>query len=472
MAKNKLENLLFKSELFWDEASQAEQNQASKFSEQYKEFLNKAKIETEVVQESIKLAKQVGYKEVSLDPTSPRLHGASDKLGKNKKVFFVNRGKSVVLVDLGNKDLEKGANFLLAHTDSPRLDLKVRPLYEDGGIAYLKPHYYGGIKKYHWPAIPLEMRGSIILKNNQEVNINIGGKTNEPVFVISDLLPHLEKEKLEKPLKDAIDGEEMNIIVGSIPVKDKKAKERVKLAILEWLNKNYKIKEVDFVSADIRFVPAFEARDVGLDKSLVGGYGQDDRVCVYTSLQAFLQAKNKQSKILYLVDKEEVGSMGTTGAMSLWLENVLEYLLKQTNSELSVNDIFRKSSAISADVVAAFDPDYKNVFDEKNSIHLGKGVAIEKYLGYRGKALTVDAEPKFLREMMDLFEQKKVVWQTGHLGKIDQGGGGTVAVHLANRNLEVVDMGVALLNMHAPYELASKGDIFSAYKGYKAFLEK
>ncbi len=461
MKKNKAEELLFKSEFFWDQASQAEQRQADKFSEEYKQFLNTAKIEQEVVAESIKLAKRDGYQEVDLDKP----------LNKSKKLIFVNRGKSVVMVNLSNQGLEQGANFLLAHTDSPRLDLKVRPLYEEAGLAYLKPHYYGGIKKYHWPAIPLEMRGSVMLKNNKEIIINIGSSPSDPVFVISDLLPHLEKDKLDKPLKDIIAGEEMNIIVGSIPVKDKQVKDRVKLAILNWLNKNYRIKEIDFLSADIRFVPAFVAKDVGLDKSLIGGYGQDDRVCAYTSLQAFLQAKNRQTKILYLVDKEEIGSVGTTGAISLWLENVLEYLLKQTKSELSINDVFRKSSAISADVTAAFDPDYRNVFDEKNAIYMGKGLVIEKFLGSHGKAMTVDAEPKYLRKIIDLFETKKVVWQTGHLGKIDQGGGGTVAVYLANRNLEVVDIGVALLNMHAPYELASKGDIFSAYKGYKVFLE-
>ncbi len=251
--------------IFWDQVTQVEQNQAIKFSEQYKEFLNKAKIETEVVQESINLAKKEGYREISLD----------GELGKNKKVFFVNRNKSVVLVELGNKNLNQGANFLLAHTDSPRLDLKVRPLYEEVGLAYLKSHYYGGIKKYHWPATPLEMRGSIILKNKKEVVINIDSKKDEPVFVISDLLPHLEKEKLDKPFKEVINAEEMNIniIVGSIPIKDKKVKDRVKLTILDWLYKNYKIKEIDFLSADIRFVPAFEAQDIGLDKSLVGVYG-------------------------------------------------------------------------------------------------------------------------------------------------------------------------------------------------------
>jgi aspartyl aminopeptidase len=460
--KDKLENLLFKSESFWDKASQSEQRNAFEFGEDYKNYLNKVKTEKEAIAKSLALAKKQGFKEVDLD----------DNSSKTKKLIFVNRNKSAVLVNLGSRGLEAGAKFLLAHVDTPRLDLKVKPLYEDSGIAYFKPHYYGGIKKYHWPTVPLELHGTVVLKGGQEVEIEIGNKKDEPVFLISDLLPHLEKERMDKPLKEAIEAEELNIIVGSMPVRDKKLKNRVKLAVLNWLNKNYRIKEIDLVSADLRFVPAFRAADVGFDKSMVGGYGQDDRVCVYTALRAFLEAKNdKQTRILYLADKEEVGSIGTTGAKSLWLENVLQYLIKQLGVNLSVNDLFRRSSAISADVTAAFDPDYKNVYDEKNSVYLGKGLVIEKFLGYRGKSMTVDTEPSFLRYLVDLFDRRGVVWQTGHLGKVDQGGGGTIAVDLANRNLEVVDMGVALLNMHAPYELSSKADIYSTYKGYKVFLE-
>lgn len=476
MAKKqvKYNDLLFQANLFWDVASAQEQKKAIDFSEDYKDFLNLAKTENQVVAEAIRLAKRQGYKEVNLD----------EKLNsKDKKLIFVNRNKSLILVSLGKGGLDKGIKFLLAHVDAPRLDLKVKPLYEDSGIAYLKPHYYGGIKKYHWPTVPLELRGRVVLKNGEEIEINIGSQKNEPVFLISDLLPHLEKERLDKPFKDAIEAEELNIIVGSIPISDKKAKDRVKLAVLDWLYKNYKIKEVDLLSADIRFVPAFPARDVGLDKSLIGGYGQDDRVCVYTSLKAFLETQGDnqttsqvahaggQARILYLVDKEEIGSVGTTGAQSLWLENILEYLIKQANSKLTVNDLFRKSSAISADVTAAFDPDYKQAYDEKNSVYLGKGVVIEKFLGYKGKSMSIDTEPKFLRYLIDLFDRKRVVWQTGHLGKIDQGGGSTISVFLANKNLEIVDIGVPLLNMHAPYELSSKGDIYSAYKGYRAFLE-
>lgn len=463
MAKvsEKYNKLLINKESFWEKASQKEINLAMEFSEDYKKFLNQVKIERQVVAESIKLARKSGFKEVDFE----------NKLAKNNKLIFTNREKSVVMVNLGFKGLDMGAKFLMAHVDSPRLDLKVKPLYEDSGIAYLKPNYYGGIKKYHWPTVPLELHGKVILKNGTEAEIHIGVKKDEPQFVISDLLPHLEKERMDKKFGEAIQGEELNIICGSIPVRGKDLKDKVKLSILEKLHKEYGMVEKDFLSADVHFVPAYEARDIGFDKSMVGGYGQDDRVCVYSSLRAFLESTDDKTKIFYLADKEEIGSVGTTGADSLFLENVLDYLLKQIKSELSVYDVFRKSLGISADVTAAFDPDYKEVFDAHNAINLGHGVVIEKFLGHHGKAYTVDSDPRFLRKLMDSFNKKGVVWQTGHMGKVDQGGGGTIAVYLAGRNMEVVDMGVPLLNMHAPFELASKGDIYSAFKGYRVFLE-
>ncbi len=462
--KYKPDDLLYKTSPVWDSLSALQLKKAYKLADSYKSFLNKAKIETEVVTEVIKQAEEEGYRLVDLDHPI-RLVG-------NKKLLFVNKNKSLLAVDLTHGKIADGFNFILAHVDSPRLDLKVRPLYEEAGLAYFKTHYYGGIKKYHWPAIPLEMRGQVVLKGGRTIELKIGTQQSEPWFVISDLLPHLEKERMEKPLKEAIEAEELNVIVGSRPVKDRKVKQRVKLAVLDWLYSNYQIKEKDLLAADIRFVPAFPARDIGLDSAMVGAYGQDDRVCVYTALEAFLGADNsKRVKVLYLADKEEIGSVGITGAESLWLENVLEYLIEQTGSQLKLSDLFRRSRAVSADVTAAYDPDYKNVFDEKNAIYLGHGVVIEKYLGYKGKAMSVDVEPSFLRYLMDLFDKKKISWQTGHLGKVDQGGGGTVAVHLARRNLEVVDMGVAVLNMHAPYELVSKADIYAAYQAYKAFLE-
>ncbi len=460
--KNKGEGLLFKSELFWDVASKVEQDRAEKLAEEYKNFLDQAMTERGVIKKVSELAKKNGFVEVNLD----------DKLPKNKsKLMFINRGKSAILLDLGKKGIQSGANFLIAHVDSPRMDLKVKPLYEDSEIAYFKPNYYGGIKKYHWPVTPLAMQGVVVLKNGQEIEINIGLKETDPIFLISDLLPHLDQERMDKPLGKAIEAEELNIIVGSKPVTDKKVKDRVKLAVLEWLYKNYKIDEEELFTADIRFVPAYKAKDVGFDRALVAGYGQDDRVCVFTAMKAFFTASNKRANILYLVDKEETGSIGATSAESLFLENVVSYLIGEGELKMNIYDFYRKSKAISADVTGAYDPDYKQAADLHNVSQLGHGVVIEKYLGYRGKAYTMEAEPFFIREIINVFKKNKVVWQTGHLGKVDQGGGGTIAGYLANRNMEVVDMGVALLNMHAPYELASKGDIYSAYKGYRVFLE-
>jgi len=454
--------LLFEQSLFWDTASKQDQANAFKFSHNYIQFLNLCRTEKETISECLGQAKDKGFKPVDL--------GQNLDI-KNKKIFFNNKGKSAVLISFGNGYLNKGAKFLLAHVDSPRLDLKVKPLYEDSGIAYFKPHYYGGIKKYHWPTIPLSLIGTISLSGGRELKINIGSNPNDPVFLISDLLPHIDSERMDKPLKKAIDAEELNVIVGSIPLKDKKIKDRVKAAVLDWLYENYKIKEIDLFTADLRFVPSFPARDIGFDQSMIGAYGHDDKVCVYTGLKSFLDSNNRNTKILYLIDKEEIGSVGTTGAESLFLENVLDYVIKQTKSDLSIYDFYRLSKAISADVTAAFDPDYKQSYDKNNAPMLGGGVVVEKHLVYKGKAMAVDTDPAFLRQIIDNFDKNKVVWQTGHLGKVDLGGGGTVAVYLANRNLETVDIGVPLLNMHAPYELASKADIYSTYKGYHAFFE-
>ena len=460
--KNKGKGLLLKSELFWDVASRKEQNEAEKLAEEYKGFLDKVRTEKQAIRQCLDMAKKHGFVEADLDKDLPK--------GKSKLVFL-NRGKSAVFVKLEAGRLTKGASFLLAHVDSPRLDLKVRPLYEDGEIAYFKPHYYGEIKKYHWPTTPLGLHGTVILKDGKEIEINIGSEEKDPVFLISDLLPHLDYERLEKPLGKAIEAEELNVIVGSKPIKDKEAKNRVKMAVLEYLKKNYKIGEEELVTADLRFVPAFKARDVGFDRGLVASYGQDDRVCVFTAVKAFLAANNLVTNILYLADKEEIGSLGATGAQSLFLENVLDCLMATVGRKYSLYDFYRHSKAISADTTGAYDPDYKNAYDMNNLIKMGYGLAIEKHIGHRGKALTMEAEPAFLREVINLFNKKKVLWQTGHLSKMDQGGGGSIAVYLSNRNMEVVDAGVPLLNLHSPYELASKGDIYSAYKAYKVFLE-
>lgn len=457
--KKKPEDLTFKQISFWDSVSPKEHEQARVFCEDYKKFLNNAKTEIQVVKETIKQVKRSGFEEVDLD---------SNIFPHSNKLIFNNRNKSAIFVSIGKNGLDLGAKFMLAHTDSPRLDLKVRPLYEDSGIAYLKSHYYGGIRKYHWPTIPLSLIGTVVLAGGVEIEINLGEHKDDPVFLISDLLPHLVRKEADIP---QVQGEELNILVGSCPIKDKKAKDRVKLAVLEWLNENYRMKEVDFFSADLRFVPSFTARDIGFDRSMIAGYGQDDRVCVYTSIQALLDSKDDNTKICYLADKEEIASDGSTGAKSLFLENVISYLIKQGESKISIYDFYRKSKCISADTTGAYDPDYKDKQDMSNAILIGNGMAIEKHNGVGGKYYSVDAEPKYIRRLIDLFDKKKIIWQTGKMGKIDLGGGGTLAVYLANRNVEVIDAGVPLLNLHSPYELASKADIYSAYKGYRVFLE-
>lgn len=459
----KYDKLLFKSASFWDSTSLSEQKKAFEFGESYKIFLNKAKTERLTVLEALKLAKKAGYREVNLD----------EKLDlKHQKLIFNNRNKNLVLVNLGKNGLDKGTKMLLAHVDSPHLDLKARPLYEDGNMAYLKSYYYGGIKKYHWLTIPLSMIGVVVLTNGEEVDVNIGEQSDDPVFMITDLLPHLDTERAKKTVDKAFDAEELNIVVGSIPVKDKKIKDRIKVSVLEWLNKNYHITEKALISADLRFVPNYKSRDAGFDRGLIAGYGHDDRVCVYAALMAQLESKSKQTILCYLADKEEIANEGPTSARSPYLENVIEYLIKHSGSALSVYDVLRKSKAISADTGPAYDPDYKAMQDERSIVYLNHGIFIEKHLGLGGKYFSSEAEPRFVGEIINLFDKVKVCWQTGHSGKIDEHRiGGTISVYLANRNIEVIDVSIPVLNLHAPYELVSKGDLYSGYKGYKVFLE-
>lgn len=461
--KNKYDDLLFESKSFWETASEVEKKKVFVLAEDYKKYLDKSKTERRAVLEAMVMAKKQGYREIDMDKALPK--GA-------KKLIFNNRNKNLVLVNLGDRGIDVGVKMLLAHVDSPRLDLKVRPLYEDNDLAFFKTHYYGGIKKYQWPTIPLSMMGLVVLRDGKEIEFEVGEREGDPVFLITDLLPHLDKERMTKKTMDkAIQAEELNVLAGNIPVKDENVKNRVKLAVLEYLNKEYGIIEKDFFSADLRFVPSWKARDIGFDRSMVAGYGHDDKVCVFVGLRSIFESKEKNTNILYLADKEETASVGSTGADSFYLENVFSYLIRELKSKESVYDIFRKSKAISGDVTSAFDPDYKNIQDDKNAVYIGRGVVIEKYNGWGGKYQTVDAEPKFVRELIDLYDQKKINWQTGHLGKVDEGGGGTISAYLAKRNVEVIDMGPALFNMHAPYELVSKGDLYSGYLAYKAFLE-
>lgn len=450
----------------WDEKIK---QSAFKFAQGYKKFLNQAKTEREAVATSIELAKQAGFKDVA----------AVKSLKAGDKVYTVNRDKNLFLAKIGKKTLAHGFNMIMPHIDSPHLDLKVTPLYEDESLAFLKTQYYGGIKKYQWPTIALALHGQVYLENGKKVEINIGEKDSDPVFMITDLLPHLDRPGApgSKIKSREVQAEELNLMVGSIPVKDEKVKEKVKLAILEYLWNEYGMKEVDLASAELRAVPCEKARDLGFDRSLISAFGQDDLVCSYAALLGILDSRaGEKTQILAMVDREEIGSAGNTGANSYMLETFVSDLLGLVGGDYGLNQvykIFTKSQAICADVTAGLDPDYKDVFDIHNTCRLGFGLAIEKYTGYGGKYQASEASGKFLHELMTLFNKNKdMVYQlAGGMGKIDKGGGGTVAKYLANRNLEVIDAGVALFNMHAPLEIASKADIFCAYLGYKAFWE-
>ncbi|MDD4271490.1 MAG: aminopeptidase [Patescibacteria group bacterium] len=450
----------------WDEKTK---QSAFKFSEGYKKFLNKSKTEREAVSSSIELARQSGFKDMA----------AVKSLKAGDKVYAVNRDKNLFLAKIGKKPLGRGFNMVMPHIDSPHLDLKVVPLYEDESLAFLKTHYYGGIKKYQWPTIALALHGQVYLENGKKVEINIGEKDSDPIFMITDLLPHIDRHgapgaKVE--LRD-VQGEDLNLVVGSIPVKDEKVKEKVKLAILEYLWNEYGMKEIDLASAELHAVPCEKARDLGFDRSLISAFGQDDLICAYAALMSIIESKvGEKTQILAMVDREEIGSAGNTGANSYYLETFVSDLSELVDGEDDLDHvykIFAKSQAISADVTAGLDPDYKDAFDVRNACRLGFGLAIEKYTGHGGKYSTSEASGKFLRGLITLYNKNKdIIYQlAGGMGKIDKGGGGTIAKYLANRNMEVIDAGVPLFNMHAPLEISSKADLYCAYLAYKTFIE-
>lgn len=455
--------LLYKRKLVWDEYDQELKKKALNFARGYKEFLTRGKTEWEAVIEGTKMAKEAGF--IPLE----KLKEAS----KGKKVYALNREKNLALAVLGKRPISEGVRIIVSHVDSPRLDLKAHPLYEEENLAFLKTHYYGGIKKYQWVTIPLALHGVIVLKNGKRINLIIGEKKEDPVFTITDLLPHLAADQMKKSLEKGIEGEALNILVGSIPYKDKQVKERVKLAILEELNRKYNLTEEDLVSAEIEAVPAGEARDLGFDRSLIAGYGQDDRVCAYSSLKAICELKDPQiTSICILTDKEEIGSEGTTGAQSAFLLSFLSEILNLSvpgATELQLRKLLGSSEAISADVSAGVDPTYKDVSELRNSPRIGCGVVLTKFTGKGGKFGSSEASSKFVAYLRNLFEKRKVIWQTGEIGKVDKGGGGTIAKYLARYNCEVIDCGTPLLSMHAPLEIAHKADIYSTYQAYSAF---
>ncbi len=391
------------------------------------------------------------------------------------KIYTVNHGKCILLAIIGKKAVADGTKIVAAHIDSPRLDLKQNPLFEQDEVAYFKTHYYGGIKKYQWTTIPLAIHGTIIKENGETGTLSIGEKEGDPVFNISDLLPHLAASQMKGDASKIIEGEKLNVILGTIPFEDEKVKDGVKLSIMKLLNDEFGITEKDFISAEIEIVPAFPAKDVGLDRSLIGAYGQDDRVCAYTALQAILDADTSDvTNICYLVDKEEVGSMDSTGMRSRFFEDTLAILCNKTQdsyTDLSVRRALTNSTCLSSDVTAALDPNFESVMEKNNSAFLNKGVSLMKYTGARGKSGTSDCSSEFVHHLTSVLDRDGVVWQTSELGKVDEGGGGTVAQYLAVLNMHVIDCGVPLLSMHSPFEISAKFDVYQAYKGYVAFYK-
>lgn len=457
-----MENLFYKKENGW---KTVDKDAVFSFSEGYKKFLNAAKTEREFSKEAEKAALKNGFKPLS----------KFKSLKAGDKVYAVNRDKGVLLAVIGSDGIEKGLRIIGSHIDSPRLDLKPEPLYEDSEMTLFKTHYYGGIKKYQWTAIPLAMHGTIIKADGTPVEINIGEADDDITFTVSDLLPHLADEQYTKKVGKAIEGEALNILIGGIPLDSEDEKEPYKCAILTLLNEKYGICEEDFISAEIEFVPAFKLKDTGFDRSFIAGWGQDDKVCAYTSLEAIFEIKKpKKTAVCLLVDKEEIGSMGVTGMRSRFFEDTIAEICLLINgeyNEITLKRCLSSSKCLSADVCAMHDPNYPSVMEKNNAAHASHGVAIMKYTGSRGKSGASDASAEFVGEIRKLFNENGVLWQSTELGKIDLGGGGTISQYVANLNIDTLDCGVPLLSMHSPYEIASKVDIFSAYKAYKAFYE-
>ncbi len=434
---------------------------ADEFCEGYKAFLDEAKTEREATERVKADAIKSGFQEF--------VAGKEYKAGD--KIYFVNRGKSIILAVIGEKSLKEGVKIAAAHIDSPRLDLKPNPLYESDELALFKTHYYGGIKKYQWVAIPLALHGVIVKNDGSKVEVKIGEAEGEPKFVISDILPHLGAEQGKRTLSEGIQGEELNVIVGSRPFKSDEGSELVKLNILKLLNEKYDIKEADFLSAELEVVPAFKSDDIGFDRGLIGSYGHDDRVCAYPAAMAAFNVENPQyTAITVLTDKEETGSDGNTGLQSDYLKNLIAYLAKTQG--LEVYEVLSKSECLSADVNSAYDPTFNSVFEKNNTSYLNKGVVITKYTGARGKGGTSDASAEYMGKIRRLLDEDGVVWQIGELGKVDAGGGGTVAKYIANMDVDVVDLGVPVLSMHAPYEVVSKLDVYMAYRAFLKFFKQ
>ena len=454
----------------WKTYTDEQVKELEALSGRYKAFLNAGKTERECAAEAIRLARAAGYQSLE------EVQQTGKKLEAGDKVYACGMKKMLVLFQIGRKPLEDGMRILGAHIDSPRLDLKQNPLYEDTEMAYLDTHYYGGVKKYQWVALPMAMHGVIVKKDGTVVNVTVGEDEDDPVLYITDLLIHLAGQQMAKKASEAVEGEKLDILIGSQPLKDlpdDKKKEAVKENVLRILNEKYGVEEEDFLSAELEIVPAGKARDCGLDRSMIAGYGQDDRVCAYTSLLALLEMEApKRTSCCLLVDKEEIGSVGATGMQSHFFENSVAEVLDALGqySDLRLRKALKNSSMLSSDVSAGYDPAFAEAFEKKNSAYLGRGIVLNKFTGARGKSGSNDANAEYVARVRRIFDDHKVCFQTAELGKVDVGGGGTIAFIAALYGMEVIDSGVSVLSMHAPWEVTSKADVYEAKKAYKAFL--
>ncbi|MCH5212475.1 MAG: aminopeptidase [Oscillospiraceae bacterium] len=464
--KELYESLTYENKNAYLEMSEAEIIEMKTLCDDYRVFLNNGKTERECVKEAVKMAEAAGFSDIT----------KKNELKPGDKIYKINRNKNIFMAVIGSEDITQGINIAGAHIDSPRLDLKQNPLYESTDMALLKTHYYGGIKKYQWPTIPLAIHGVIYNTDGEKLDIVIGEKDDDPVFVITDLLPHLAKDQMVKKMTEGIEAENMNVLIGGMPIKSEDVKEKVKFSILKILNARYKITEKSFQSAEFEIVPAYKARNVGLDESFIGAYGHDDRVCAYTTLRGILEeSAPKRTACAILVDKEEIGSMGNTGAQSAFMMMTIAEIVEKLTGCCSVtklNRVIENSAVMSSDVSAAVDPNYLSVSESKNASYAGQGVAIMKYTGARGKYDSSDANAEFVYEIGRLMDNEGVIWQTGELGKVDQGGGGTIAQYVANLNMDVIDCGVPVLSMHSPFEVVAKSDVYMAYRAYKAFFRR
>lgn len=452
------------------ELGKAEAKTMNAYCEDYKSFLDRAKTEREFAHEAQKYLEENGFKPLD----------AADKLKPGDRVYTINRGKGVLAAVIGREDITEGVSIVGAHIDSPRLDLKPNPLYEDGHFAYFKTHYYGGIKKYQWTTVPLALHGVATLEDGTQIKISVGEKGGDPTFMVTDLLPHLAKDQMQKKLAEAIPGESLNIILGNAEysgdIKDDETKEKVKYNILNLLHDKYDIREEDFISSEIEAVPAYKAKDLGFDRSMVAAYGHDDRVCAFGAMRAVAALKRPAyTAVCLLVDKEEIGSIGNTGMRSRYFENTMAKIVDkrvEDYSDLKLRETVSNSVCLSADVCAAFDPGFPDTVEKNNIPVINGGIGVMKYSGSGGKSGASDANAELMAKLRKIFNDADVKWQIAELGKVDGGGGGTIAGFVANLDIEVVDVGVPLLSMHSPYETAGKLDIYMAYKAYKAFFER